>query len=180
MNSTPLKLVTHQRFADYLCRELDTPHTLTTLDDKSDAEIATLLSDADVFVSSVFKAAWRDPQSCTLRLLHSVGAGTDWIESASLPEGCKVCNVYGHQWGVAEQAFMLALVLQKQLFSTDAALRKGDWTPELPLLTELRGRNLLILGLGHVGQELARWGKFLGMGAEDLPTVGKSLGTSGP
>ena len=47
--------------------------------------------------------------------------------------------------------------------NTDAALRKGDWTPERVYLPELRGRNLLILGLGHIGAQLARWGQFLEM-----------------
>ena len=35
--------------------------------------------------------------------------------------------------------------------------------PQRPYLPELRGRSLLVLGSGHIGQELVRWGQFLGM-----------------
>ena len=55
------------------------------------------------------------------------------------------------------------MALHKNLFGLDAALRQGNWTPQRPYLPELRGRNLLILGLGHIGHELVRWGNFLGM-----------------
>ena len=163
MTSPPLRIVTNQGFAADLARELDVPHVLKIIKDQSDAEIAHLLSDANILVMATFKAEWRDPQRCALQLVHSTGAGTDWIDFASLPADCKVCNVYGHERGVAEQAFSMVLALQKNFFRLDAALRKGDWTHQTPYLSELRGRNLLVLGLGHVGQELVRWGHFLEM-----------------
>jgi phosphoglycerate dehydrogenase-like enzyme len=122
-----------------------------------------LLGKVDVLVWGAFKSAWKNPGVNALRVVHSTGAGTDGIEFAGLPAGCTVCNVYGHQWGVAEHAFLLMMALHKNLFGLDAALRKGNWTPQRPYLPELRGRNLLILGLGHIGQELVRWGNFLGM-----------------
>ena len=168
MATPSLKIVCNQRFAEDLSRELSSVHDLQTFGDENDAEIAALLSDADVLASAIFKASWCDPDHCSLRLVHSVGAGTDWIDFDSLPADCKVCNVYGHQWGVAEQAMMLAMALQKKLFAMDAALRRGDWTPQPPLLEEMRQRNLLILGLGHVGQELVRWGHFLSMNVTAL------------
>ena len=163
MNSASLKIAVHKNFGAELEAALTTPHELTTFQNESDPEMAALLAGTDVLVWGAFKAPWRDPRGCALRLVHSTGAGTDGIDFAGLPPGCTVCNVYGHERGVAEQAFLLMLALQRNLFGLDAALRRGDWTPQRPYLPELRGRRLLILGLGHIGQQLVRWGQFLEM-----------------
>ena len=174
MNSKPLRIVVHELFASELSGALSkqafaTPPKLQTIKDQSDGEITALLSETDVLVSGEFRTAWRgDGKTSLPKLVHSVGAGIDAIDLKSLPSGCKVCNVYGHERGVAEHAFMLMLALQRDLFKMDVALRRGDWTPERIYLPELGKRNLLILGLGHIGAELARWGNFLDMNVTAL------------
>jgi len=158
------KILISQDFAQELSKVLTIPHDLEIIKDQSDAQIAEVLMDADVFVSPEFRPEWRSAsENLRLRLVHSTGAGVDEIDRASLPPGCKVCNVYGHERAVTEQAFMHMLVLQKNLFKLDSALRKGDWTPEQRYMSELRNRNLLVLGLGHIGLEMVRWGQFMGM-----------------
>jgi phosphoglycerate dehydrogenase-like enzyme len=137
--------------------------SLRTYRDLDDPTIPALIAQSDVLVSGEYLPAWRDPRGERPRFVHTVGAGVDGIDIASLPRGCVVCNVYGHERGVAEQAFMLMLALHKKLFSMDAALRRGDWTPQQTYLPELRERRLLILGAGHIGRELTRWGRFLDM-----------------
>ena len=163
MSAVRLKIAVHKNFAAELGAALTIPHTVATVQNESDDAMAALLADVDALVWGAFKAAWRDPRGCALRLVHSTGAGTDGIDFAGLPPGCVVCNVYGHKRGVAEQAFLLMLALQRNLFALDAALRRGDWTLSRPYLPELRGCSLLILGLGHIGRELVRWGKILEM-----------------
>lgn len=163
MNPARLKIAVHKNFGAELEAALAIPHALTTFQNESDTEMAELLSGMDVLVWGAFKSPWRNPHGCALRLVHSTGAGTDGIDFGALPPGCTVCNVYGHERGVAEQAFLLMLALQRNLFGLDAALRRGDWTPQRPYLPELRGRRLLVLGAGHIGQELVRWGLFLEM-----------------
>jgi len=159
----PLKVFTYNVAAPVLDAKMETPHQVTVLPEGSDAEIAELLADADALVLATFKASWRSPRGPGPRLVHSVGAGTDGIDFKALPAGCRVCNVYGHERGVAETAFTHMLVLLKHLLPIDRAMRRGNWTPERPYLTELRGRRLLILGFGHIGAELARWGQFMEM-----------------
>ncbi len=163
MSLSQLVVAIHQKFAAELTKEMAVPHSLRSFSDESDAEMAELLYGADILVWGAFKAAWNDPRGGTLRLVHSTGAGTDGIDFSGLPSGCTVCNVYGHQWGVAEHAILLMMALHKNLFGLDAAMRNGDWTPQRPYLPEMRGRHLLILGYGHIGQELVRWGQFLAM-----------------
>jgi phosphoglycerate dehydrogenase-like enzyme len=156
--------------------------SVQTLDSQGDAEIAATLVETDALVSGSFKPAWRSEQRTTrLRLVHSTGAGIDGIALASLPPGCAVCNVYGHERGVAEHAFLLMLALHRNLAGLDTALREGDWSPQRRYLPEMRRRNLLVLGLGHIGGELVRWGRFLEMNVTALtrnPSVerGEALG----
>lgn len=163
MPLTPLRILIPELFAADLAAAMTIPHEIRVLQGQTDTEIARLLETTDVLVSGAYKAAWRPAGASALRLVHVSGAGIDGIDTSALPEGCQVCNVYGHERGVAEQAFLLMLALQKGLLPLDAALRCGNWTPQRPYLPELRDRTLLILGLGHIGRELVRWGSFLGM-----------------
>lgn len=152
-----------ERFKDEFPRHLLPPHEFNTFNNESDEEMAALIAKTDVLISGAYKAAWRDPSGQHPKLIHSVGAGVDGINFDAVPPGCPVCNVYGHDKGVAEHAFMLFMALNKNLSKLDRCLRKGDWTMEQPYLPEMRDRNLLILGLGHIGEQLVRWGKFFDM-----------------
>lgn len=163
MSPRPLRILAPRVFAADIGLQLTVDHVLVPFGGESDADMAALLREADVLLSGAYKAAWKPPAGAPLRLIHSTGAGVDGIDFASVPAGCRVCNVYGHERGVAEQAFLHLLALQKGLFRLDAALRQGDWTPAQPCLPEMIGRKLLILGAGQIGHELVRWGRFLGL-----------------
>ena len=156
------------------------PHSIQEFAQESDSDMAALLARTDVFVSGAFKSAWRPAAPAPLRLIHSTGAGVDGIDLANVPTGCAVCNVYGHERGVTEQAFLLMMALQKGLFGLDASLRRGNWTPERPYLPEMNGRKLLILGLGHIGRELVRWGGFLDMNVSVLTRTPGAKSTENP
>ncbi|MEO6001701.1 MAG: 2-hydroxyacid dehydrogenase [Opitutus sp.] len=163
MTPSPLTIAVHRNFAAELAKHLTIPYSMQEFSTESDDVMADLIAGTDALISGAYKAAWRPREPARLRLIHSTGAGVDGIDLTSVPAGCTVCNVYGHERGVAEQAFLLMLALHKGLFALDASLRRGNWTPERPYLPEMNGRKLLILGLGHIGRELVRWGKFLDM-----------------
>lgn len=152
-----------ERFKDEFPRHLLPSHEFRTFNRENDEEMAALIAETDVLISGAYKAAWADPSGQHPRLIHAVGAGVDGIDFSAVPDHCPVCNVYGHDKGVAEHAFMLMMALNKNLLHLDGSLRRGDWTLENPYLPEIRGRRLLILGLGHIGEQLVRWGKFLEM-----------------
>lgn len=60
----------------------------------------------------------------------------------------------GFSTGAAELAIGLAIALMRQIPSSDAALKAGEW--RTPATTVLHGKVLGIVGLGHVGKHVAQ------------------------
>ena len=123
-----LRILTSASFAPELAKVMSVPHTMLTLPDDP-AGTRELLLETDVLVYPEFRPEWRSDGSKRLRLVHSTGAGVDGIDRASLPHGCMVCNVYGHERAVTETAFMHMLALQKSLLRVDSSLRRGTGPP---------------------------------------------------
>ena len=67
----------------------------------------------------------------------------------------------GYSIGAAELAIGLAIAVMRQIPANDAAVRRGEWaTPSTPVLY---GKTLGIIGLGRVGQHVARLANAFGM-----------------
>jgi len=144
-------------------RALTTPCTLVPAASARDEDVAPLLPGAEVIVTGKFTRAMAE-QADALRLIQTPGAGLDGIDLTAVPPGTAVCNVFGHERGIAEYAFMTMAALNRRLFRLDHELRAGDWSAYVgPPLPELQGRTLAIIGLGRIGAEIARWGRFLDM-----------------
>jgi phosphoglycerate dehydrogenase-like enzyme len=161
----PLRVVTYATFADPIRAELAIPADIVPIPTESGPDMADAIRGADVLVNGAFLPEWRGTAP-RLRLVHAVGAGYDGIDLASVPDGCLVANVYGHDYGIAEYVFMTMAALNREMPQADAALRHGEWRGGP--LRELRGRRVLIVGLGHIGREVARWAAFVGMRADAL------------
>jgi phosphoglycerate dehydrogenase-like enzyme len=163
LNQPPrVVLVTWQTLEPFH-RALTTPCTLIPAPSAKDEDVAPLLPGAEVMVTGRFTKGMAE-QADALRLIHTPGAGLDGIDLAAVPPGTAVCNVYGHERGIAEYVFMTMAALNRQLFRLDRQLRQGDWSAyTAEPLPELRGRTLAIIGLGRIGAEVARWGRFLDM-----------------
>ncbi|MFG2092349.1 2-hydroxyacid dehydrogenase [Streptomyces sp. NPDC048612] len=97
-----------------------------------------------------------------LELVQCASHGFDYVDLAAARErGIPVCNIGSsgaEKQNVAEQTFALMLALAKQLVPAHTALVQADWAlPRLQQsLTELSGKTLGIVGLGHIGEEVAR------------------------
>lgn len=146
------------------------------------AGLATLLPDGvDV---TIVEAADEDPQALRaahvvitalapvtaehlaaapeLELVQCASHGFDYVDlDAARARGVRVCNIGSsgaESQNVAEQTFALMLALAKQLIPAHTALVEADWAlPRLQRsLTELSGKTLGIVGLGHIGREVAR------------------------
>lgn len=65
---------------------------------------------------------------------------------------------------VADHAIGLILAARRQIAAGDRALRAGDWTPESKMITpSLNGQRVGIIGLGHIGEAVARRAEALRM-----------------
>ncbi|MFI6249074.1 2-hydroxyacid dehydrogenase [Streptomyces sp. NPDC051016] len=97
-----------------------------------------------------------------LELVQCASHGFDYVDTeAARAQGVSVCTIGSsgaEAQNVAEQTFALMLALAKQLVPAHQALAEGDWAlPRLQRsLTELSGKTLGIVGLGQIGQQVAR------------------------
>jgi phosphoglycerate dehydrogenase-like enzyme len=97
-----------------------------------------------------------------LGMVQCASHGFDYVDlDAAREQGVRVCNIGSsgaEAQNVAEQTFALMLALAKQLIPAHTALVQADWAlPRLQRsLTELSGKTLGIVGLGQIGQEVAR------------------------
>src|SRR5688572_6539812 len=121
-------------------RAITTPVTLIPAPTLLDKDVVPLLADADVFVSKSFTPAMATA-SARLRLLHTPGAGTNWIDFAAVPPHVTVCNVFGHEISIAEYTLMAILALNRDLLNMDARFRRADWSDrkERPPARDVRG-----------------------------------------
>ena len=97
-----------------------------------------------------------------LRLLVTTGMRNRSIDVAAAKErGVTVCGTPGLNTTTAELAWGLILALARQIPREDRELRIGRWQTSVGL--GLAGKTFGILGLGSIGQQVARIGAAFGM-----------------
>lgn len=112
-----------------------------------------------------------------LRWLQFSTSGIDKGVASGLPAGVIVTNAAGlRAFAVAEHAFALMLGLLRQVAVTERARPSQVWVRDTvtPAMENLAGKHLVIVGLGAIGQEIARKAK-----AFDMAVTGVSR-ASGP
>jgi phosphoglycerate dehydrogenase-like enzyme len=98
-----------------------------------------------------------------LRVLVQTGNHANHIDfAAARDRGIVVAQASaGYSIGAAELAIALATALMRQIPATDAAVRRGEWpTPSTPVM---HGKTMGIVGVGRVGQHVARIANAFGM-----------------
>jgi L-alanine-DL-glutamate epimerase-like enolase superfamily enzyme len=98
-----------------------------------------------------------------LRLVSVLGTGTDNFDLPTCSRhGVLVVNTSGASTvSVAELTLALLFAVARHVARADRKLREGVWHHQHGF--ELRGKLLGIVGLGLIGQEVARLGQALGM-----------------
>jgi phosphoglycerate dehydrogenase-like enzyme len=90
-----------------------------------------------------------------LRLLVTTGMANASIDLAAAAEcGITVCGTGGLASPTAELTWGLVLALARRIPAEDAAMRRGEW--QLGVGTELAGKTFGVIGLGRLGQRVAR------------------------
>ena len=94
-----------------------------------------------------------------LRLIAAYGVGTDKIDfAAARARGIAVTNTPGPTDGcVADMAFGLLLAAARGIVAGDRFVREGRWMAgAFPLMPRIHSRTMGILGMGRIGQAIAR------------------------
>ncbi|MBR3899533.1 MAG: phosphoglycerate dehydrogenase [Elusimicrobiaceae bacterium] len=101
-----------------------------------------------------------------LKLVIRAGAGTNTIDTAcAAQKGVAVCNCPGtNSVAVAELTMGLVLALDRRIVHNTLDLRQGVWNKnEYGKAKGLFGRTIGIIGLGAIGQEVAKRARAFGM-----------------
>src|SRR5882757_5583249 len=145
--------------APRILAKVKTPLETSILDDEDDAaQLAPLLADAEIVAGHIWRAGF--PPAPRLRLLQSVAAGLDLLDTEAVPKGVTICNVFGHEPAIAEYVIMTMLVLTHRLFESVTAFREGSWVASPQFgggvpHGEVLGRTIGIIGYGRIGREVA-------------------------
>jgi D-3-phosphoglycerate dehydrogenase / 2-oxoglutarate reductase len=96
-------------------------------------------------------------QCPNLRMIAVHGAGYDKVDLPTAAErGITVTNAPGaNATGVAELTLAVAVALIRELIPVSTATKNGLWNEARRQGTELAGKTLGILGVGHVGSRVA-------------------------
>src|SRR5688500_6462475 len=94
----------------------------------------------------------------TLRVIARAGTGVDNVDvPAASARGIVVMNAPGaNSVSVAELAMGLVLALARHVPAADAAMKQGKWEKKKFVGEEVRDKTLGLIGLGRIGQEVAR------------------------
>lgn len=148
---------------DYLEIEFDTV--------MSASELEKVIEGADILIANN-----RSYDEDIARVLIEKGQSLKWIQFSTagieraikfgLPKGVPVCCAAGIKGRtVAEHTMALLLALYRQFRAMEAARDRREWARhELNHMTRtIEGETLLLIGFGHIGQEIARKAKAFDM-----------------
>ena len=173
MKSKPKVIVTRRLPVEVETRMSEMFETILRPDDTpmTQEELASAIANCDVFVPTVtdrIDAAVLSHASDDLRLIANFGAGTNHIDvSTAHAKGIPVSNTPGVLTeDTADLTMALILAVPRRLVEGDRSLRAGEftgWGPTYMLGHRVRGRKLGILGMGRIGQALARRATAFGL-----------------
>ena len=123
-------------------------------------EDADALASCDAILAALAEIDARAIDAASsLRFIQTPSHGFDHVDiEAAGRRGIPVCNIgtSGAEAGVvAEHAFCLMLACARRLIEGHEGIRAGDWPQLTGQSTELLGKTLGIVGLGHIGVEVA-------------------------
>jgi len=134
--------------------------TAITSTDKQ--EVANQLKDADI-VAGVPGAIPSINNAKSLKWIHSFSAGVEKVLTDEVVKSkITVSNSYGiHATPIAEHVIGFMLIFTRKFYDTFRKQQEKTWEANQNL-TEVKGKTVLVVGLGHIGTEVARLANCLG------------------
>jgi len=133
----------------------------------SPAEYRAIVPDYDALVvrSQVQVDAELIGAGGRLVVIGRAGVGVDNVDlEAATRAGITVVNApTGNTIAAAEHTLALLAVLARRIAAADASVRRGEWKRSQFSGVELRGRTLGIVGLGKIGQAIAKRARAMEM-----------------
>jgi D-3-phosphoglycerate dehydrogenase len=127
---------------------------------QSEEQLAALAADVDGIIvrsasqitAKVLAAGRR------LKVVGRAGVGVDNIDvPAATARGVVVMNTpFGNTTSAAEHSVAMLMALARNIPRADQKLRTGDWDKKSFTGVELEGKTLGVVGLGKIGQKVAR------------------------
>ena len=125
-----------------------------------DEELKTALREADGAICRSGVTLSEDvlTDNTRLKVIVRAGVGTDNIDkSAATRQGIIVMNTpTGNTFSTAEHAMTLMLALSRNVAPAFQSLREGRWERKAYMGSQLSGKTLGVVGLGRIGQEVAK------------------------
>ncbi len=102
----------------------------------------------------------RDRGASKLEIICALGAGYEKVDvAAAQARGIVVTNGPGtNDTSVADHAMALIMSIARGIVQADAAVRRGEWAISRQPRPMISGKRLGILGLGNIGEQIARRG----------------------
>lgn len=174
MSTTPLKVIVTRRLPEPVetrMRELFDVE-LNETDAKMDADaLADAISRADILVPTLGDAIDQKMLARAgdnLRLIANYGAGFDHIDvQTALQRGIMVSNTPGVLTDdTADMAMAMILAVPRRLREGTMLMQQGEWdgwSPTALMGHRIGGKRLGILGMGRIGQAVAKRAQAFGM-----------------
>ncbi len=125
-----------------------------------DQELKTALREADGAICRSGVTLSEDvlTDNTRLKVIVRAGVGTDNIDKpAATRQGIIVMNTpTGNTFSTAEHAMTLMLALSRNVAPAFQSLREGRWERKAYMGSQLSGKTLGVVGLGRIGQEVAK------------------------
>jgi phosphoglycerate dehydrogenase-like enzyme len=148
--------------------------SLATLVDWDFPRVEILLLDTVIQNDLEFLSPDSLQRFSNLKLIQSTRAGLDIIKFEDMPSGVLVCGnvgAFGEQ--IAEHVFGMILYFARNIGLSNRLLAKGIW--EIPESIFLKGKTILVLGAGGIGEPVAKLATSFGMKTLGVNTSGKSV-----
>jgi phosphoglycerate dehydrogenase-like enzyme len=171
MTSTPLTILAGLELEPALTQRLVAAFPQHHVIIKTHDEVMDHLAIADVLLAWGLPAD-RTAEATKLKWLQTVSAGVDRVDQQTLKErGILLTNSSGiHATNIAEHVLSLMFAFARRLPDHFGSQRQHVWNrtgePAIagsPPVFELAGQTLFVVGMGHIGEAVARKAKGLDM-----------------